>query len=253
MKRRDDTSMGGRDGWFRKTPWGEIIHARTQDESRRQEVLEGLLRKYWKPVYCYLRRKGYGNEPAKDLVQGFFQEVVLGRDLIRQADPTRGKFRTFLLTALDRYLAGVHRAETAKKHLPAGGLVRLDVMDLPEPLEASQDLTPEEAFHHAWASTLLDEVLEVVEKLCRESGQEIHWEVFRARVVRPVMEDAEPPSLTELCEKHGITDEAKASNMIITVKRRFQVILKRQVRQFVGTGVDVDKEIEELVRIISKS
>ena len=67
-KRRDDTSMGGLDGSFGKTPWGEIIHARTQDERGRRVVLEELLRKYWKPVYCYLRRKGYENEPAKDAI-----------------------------------------------------------------------------------------------------------------------------------------------------------------------------------------
>jgi RNA polymerase sigma-70 factor (ECF subfamily) len=216
-------------------------------------VLEELLSKYWKPIYCYLRRKGYGNEQAKDLVQGFFQEVVLGRDFLRQADPTRGKFRTFLLTALDRYVIGVRRAETTKKRLPAGGLVRLDGMDAPELPEACPDLPPEEAFHHAWAATLLDQVLKTVETLCRESGHDIYWEVFRARVVRPIMGGVEPPSLREVCKKHGIPSETGASNMIVMVKRRFRVVLRRQVRQFVGSDAEAEKEIQELIRILSRS
>ena len=178
---------------------------------------------------------------------------MLGRDLIGRADATRGKFRTFLLAALDRYLAGVHRAETAKKHLPAEGLVRLDVMDLSEPPEASQDLTPEEAFHHAWASTLLDGALGMVEKMCRESGQGVYWELFRARVVRPIMENAEPASLAALCAKHQIADAARAHSIILTVKRRLQAIVKRQVRQFVGSDAEVDEEIREIIAIISRS
>ena len=253
MKRRDDTTMGGRDGWFAKTPWGEIIHARTSDESRRRAVPEELLSKYWKPIYCYLRRKGYGNEQAKDLVQGFFQEVVLGHDFLGQADPTRGEFRKFLLTALDRYATGVHRARTAKKRLPPGGLVRLDELDASEPLEPRWDLSPEEAFQHAWAAALLDQTLATVEKLCREGGQTTHWEVFRARVVRPIMEGAPPPSLTGLCEKHGISGEAKASNMIVLVKRRFRVILKREVRRLVGSDAEADREIWQLIGILSRS
>ena len=101
MKRFERTSMGGEDGRFHTTAWTQLINLTRQDVKAARDELSGLLGRYWKPVYCYLRRKGHDNETAKDLTQGFFAEVVIGRNLARQADPARGKFRTFLLTALD--------------------------------------------------------------------------------------------------------------------------------------------------------
>lgn len=251
MARGKRTTMGGADENFEATHWSEIIRVRTDDAEQRRQLLADVLGRYWKPVYCYLRRKGYANEPAKDLVQGFFQEVVLARGLIERADPERGKFRTFLLTALDRYATSVHRRETARKRRPVDGVVSLDGLEGPV-AEPSMDATPEQAFHHAWASALLQQVLETVEQLCHENGQDAHWAVFCARVVKPTMENAEAPSLRQLCEELGISDEVRASNMIVTTKRRFQHVLKRQVRQFVASDAEVDGEIRSLIEILSK-
>ena len=108
------TAIGGTKTKFGTTSWTKILDARTSTEERHSLIINELLDRYWKPVYCYLRHKGYDNEKAKDLTQGFFHEVVLGRDLLKQADKAKGKFRTFLLTALDRYTVDVYREETAK-------------------------------------------------------------------------------------------------------------------------------------------
>ena len=123
MARRDRTEMGGTNEAFDTTHWTTIFSARTLDDGRRRESVERLLGRYWKPVYCYLRRKGHDNEAAKDLTQGFFQEVVLGRDLVQKAESQKGRFRTFLLTALDHYVTSVYRADAAKKRRPEEGLV----------------------------------------------------------------------------------------------------------------------------------
>ena len=71
------TSMGGSKKVFETTHWSEIFDAKTTDDVRRNTIIEILLRRYWKPAYCYIRRKGYDNEHAKDLTQGFFYEIVL--------------------------------------------------------------------------------------------------------------------------------------------------------------------------------
>ena len=91
-----------------------MLSARTGDDVHRKEAVGAILERYWKPVYCYLRRKGHDNEAAKDITQGFFCDVVLSRNLVPQADPTKGRFRTFLLTALDRYVIDRHRKEAAQ-------------------------------------------------------------------------------------------------------------------------------------------
>ena len=244
--------MGGEGDVFQTTRWSGIRDAGTLDEQRRKLSVDNLIGKYWKPVYCYLRRKGYKNEIAKDLTQGFFHEVVLGRELIQQADQAKGRFRTFLLTALDRYVTSVYRKETAKKRLPKHGMIQLETAILSNiPKEQLQE-PPEQVFNYAWASNLLDQVLvEVREEYCN-TGMETHWEVFRIKVLDPILEDAEAPSFAEICRKYSIESESRASNMIITVKRRFGVVLRRCLRQFVQSDSDVEDEYSQLIEILSQ-
>ena len=71
-------------------------------------------------------------------------------------------------------------------------------------------------------------------------------------LVQPIIDGTDPPSLKFICEKYGITDEAKASNMTITVKRRFQVTLKKQLRDSVVSVAQIDGELEEIKRFFPK-
>ena len=156
MKADKYTSMGGAKRTFGATHWTAIEAIGSKDDARSRALVCDFLRAYWKPVYCYLRRKGYDNEQAKDLTQGFFHEIVLGRKLIQRADHMKGRFRTLLLTALDRYITSVYRKQTAQKRIPKDKLVQLEhtgPADLPEPI---QELTSEESFNYAWVSELLD-------------------------------------------------------------------------------------------------
>ena len=93
MPRDKDTDMGGVGKEFLTTHWSMIGGSKAGKANRDQALFDLLIQRYWKPVYCYLRRKGIGNEEAKDITQGFFQEIVLGKDLIDKADQTRGRFR----------------------------------------------------------------------------------------------------------------------------------------------------------------
>ena len=96
MPGEDKTAMGGVQEAFLTTHWSLVDDIDTSDEQDKNRALVGLLlKRYWKPVYCYLRRKGYGNEQAKDLTQGFFYEVVLGRQLIEKAERSKGRFRSW--------------------------------------------------------------------------------------------------------------------------------------------------------------
>ena len=252
MKGGDKPTTRGGNEPFPVTHWTEILAARSDSEPRRQAALEELLTAYWKPVYCYLRSKGHEKEASKDLTQGFFHEVVLGRDLIQRADRAKGRFRTFLLKALGEYAASVRRADKAKKRLPEGGFLPLEGIDTLGIPELTYCRTPQEVFDYAWASALLDEVLTEVEGECRETGMATHWEVFRARILGRILENAASPSLTELCAKHHISSEMKASNMATTVKRRFYSILRRRVRQLVGSDSEIDQEIRDIIEIFSK-
>ena len=249
MKSDGYTSIGGNQGRFQTTHWTAIEEVGANHDSA---LIGDLLRAYWKPVYCYLRHKGYDNEESKDLTQGFFHEVVLGRELIQRADRTKGRFRTLLLRALDRYLVSIHRKETARKRIPQDKFVSLEVTTFGDLPEEAGNLDSDEVFHYTWVCELLDRMLEEVEAECRQSGMAVHWDMFNDRVLHPILTSAEPLSLEEVCRKYGVDATTRASGMIFAVKRRFQAAAKRLLRESVASEQEIDEEILELMKFLAK-
>ena len=129
-------------------------------EMNYDRALEELCRTYWYPLYAYARRRGHGPEDAQDLTQEFFARL-LAKHWIASADREKGRFRTFLLTAMSRFLANEwHRAGAQKRgghaaHLP------LDAGTAESRYEAdvALTLTPDRLYDRQWAMTLLDRAL----------------------------------------------------------------------------------------------
>jgi DNA-directed RNA polymerase specialized sigma24 family protein len=244
----DRTDMGGTGAEFLTTHWSAIEAVGTTADDRNRALVGLLLNRYWKPVYCYLRRLRYNNEQAKDLTQSFFHEVVLGRQLIQKADRSKGRFRSFLLTALKRHLINVRKKETARKRIPKDRLVPLDMIDPSELPQSSVHLTPEDAFNYGWVSSMMERVLGEVEAKCREDGRATYWQAFHDRVLKPITEQTDPPSVQQICEKYGIADGVKLANMVVTVKRRIRAALKEHVRDSVLSGEEANSEFEEIMQ-----
>ena len=252
MRDNGYTEMGGTGQAFLTTHWSLVEGAGSSDQERSQAVISLLLPRYWKPVYCYLRRKGYHNEEAKDLTQGFFHEVVLEHRLIEKADATKGRFRTLLLVALDRYLGDVRDHQSAQKRRPKGTLVSLAAAEPPDVPASITGSAAESTFHYAWVSALLEQVFEEVERACHHDDKTVHWCVFRDRVLNPIMDRSKPLVLNEIVSKYGLPDEGKASNMIVTVKRRLQVVLRQRLRESVTSDEQVASEWEQMRRFFPK-
>ncbi len=252
MKHDPYTDIGGVAGAFLTTHWSLI--EQVESANHQNQALIGLLiNKYWKPVYCYLRHKGHDNEQAKDLTQGFFHQVVLGRDLFDKADQARGRFRTFILVALNRYLIQMQQKQTARKRIPRAKLVPLDNIDIPDIYKTDMELSSEGAFNYAWVSALLEDVLEDVEVTCRQRHLTIHWRAFQERILGPILEGHDPPALHDICERHGIENTTKASNMIGTVKKIFRGTLEQHVRRSVLSDEDMPEELMQIKRFFQKS
>jgi RNA polymerase sigma-70 factor (ECF subfamily) len=251
MVYRDRTDIGGARETFLTTHWSLIEDVKENQDSDRA-LIGLLLERYWKPVYCYLRRKGHGNEEAKDLTQGFFFEVVLNRGLVDRADRSKGRFRTFLLHALNQYIIDDHRREVAQKRIPPAKLVPLDMSHPPVLPDTVNQLEPEQCFDYAWKADLLQRALSELKQWYLGRGMETHWLLFQDRLLRPSLEGLESPSLGQLCESYGIESETKASNMLGTVKRQFQNILTEQVRQTVLSGEAVEEELGEMFRFLKE-
>jgi len=243
--------MGGLREAFLTTHWSLVEHIQSEDDKDR--VLIGLLLdRYWKPVYCYLRHKGYDNEGAKDMTQGFFHEVVLNKDLVVRANKAKGRFRTFLLHALDQYLLNEKRKQTTQKRSPKGKLVSFDIISPPALPEAVSRLNPADSYNYAWTASMLDQVLSEVEAKCLEEGLEVHWYVFQDKVAQPILTDTSPPSFEDICEKYGIDDQKKAANMVTTVKRRLQKALNQFLRNTATSDDEMHEEFAEIMKFFSK-
>ena len=224
--------MGGPARDFPPTEWTTILAGR-----QCEAVLAELCRKYWKPVYSYLRGMGLGNEQAKDLTQGFFTDKVLGQDLVQKADREKGRFRSFLLRSLHNYAISALRSSKTCDSLEAA----------PDIGTTSDD--PEVQFNRAWADELLQEVLTELEQECRSRDKITHWHVFREWLVEPKI--AASPVMSEICVKYGISDPPTAYHMIENIKRRFRAILRDRLSQLAGSEDEIEAEVRQFIDIFS--
>ena len=219
------------------------------DEAAAAEALERLVRRYWPAVYAYIRRTGRDVHQASDLTQAFVAEVVLHRGLLHGADPARGRLRHLLSAALRNFLCEAQRHRARLKRVPVGNrLVGLE--DAAEPPSTGDADSPERAFDAAWCRSLVHSVLQRVQEECTRDELIVHWAVFEARVVQPVLHGAEPTPYEEISRRLGLGSPAQAANLLLTVKRRFQRALRVEIAATVSDPGEVDAELADILRHI---
>lgn len=247
MEHKDHTDIGGIRESFLTTHWS-LIEGIKQHQDKDQALIGLLLERYWKPVYCYIRRKGYSNEEAKDLTQGFFHEIVLSRHMVERTDPSKGRFRSFLLHTLGQFLIDQKRKTAAKTRIPEHKLIPLEIVDSPELPQSLLESSPEECFTYIWKSDLIDRTLLNVQFECEQENLQTHWNIFREKVLLPTLENRESQSMKTICTRFGIASETRAYNMLLTVKRRFKATLRRNLANTVLAEDDVDEEWQDLLK-----
>src|SRR5580693_4722180 len=105
---RNDTEMMGPRHSFQTTSWSLVRSVRDV------KSLSALIAIYWKPLYFFVRQKGHDNESAKDLVQDFLT-TLLSKQTLKKADASRGRFRTFLLVALENFIKDRQKSASREK------------------------------------------------------------------------------------------------------------------------------------------
>jgi RNA polymerase sigma-70 factor (ECF subfamily) len=199
-------------GAFRTTRWTLF-----QDRD-----LESIARLYWKPVYLHIRRKGIALEDARDLTQDFFARF-LERDYAAQADPSRGRFRSFLRAAVDHFCADAgDRARALKRG--SGRVIALDVAAA-EPLLSTAE-TPERAFDRQWARSILDDAVRELEAEYAARGRAESFAAFK-----PVLAGG-------TCADRPGLHRARA---------RFRELVRGRVARTVESPSEVDDELRSLL------
>jgi len=163
------------------------------------------------------------------------------------ADPDRGRFRTLLLTALDRYAVSTYRAASAKKR-GGGKVASLEALGAPA---ASPD-GPADAFDVAWARGVMDQTLTRMRTYCNESDRDDLWGVFCDRLLTPTLERTALPPYDALVERYAIATPAQAANLLITGKRMFARTLKEVIAEYAGDDA-VGGEMDDLLRVLGQA
>jgi len=241
----------GRAARFPTTRWSLLDLIRRGDAETTREALGELLSRYLPALQAHLTRgRGLTPDDADDLIQEFIAGKILERDLISRADRQLGKFRTFLLTALDRFLIDRLRHGGARKRSPGdGGLVAIG--DHYQCLRT--DRTASAIFDVTWGRSVLAEALDRMRRHCETSGRTDVWGVFQCRLVDPILERTEPVEYGQLVERFGLNSPAHASNVLITAKRMFARTLRSVVAEYCRDNREVESEIEELKQILARS
>ena len=226
---------------FPTTRWTLILAAQT-DENARRAALDTLLSAYWRPLYVYLRRKGLPSEAAEDAVQGLILRF-LERDALSRVDPSRGRFRSYLLTALENHVVNVHERESAQKR-GAGHLVPLETLDVERDLPSAPE-DPGRAFDREWALSVMERaVARLAQDYAdgrRKGSPDTVLRFFR-------LDDA--PSYAEAAAECGMTTtQFKAS--LHRARERFRQILRDEIADTVATEADVAGEMRALFEALA--
>jgi len=223
-----------------------VLAAGRQNSTQSAEALERLCRAYWYPLYAYVRRRGYGPEDAADGTQSFFARL-LERDLLLRASPQRGRFRSFLLTALQNFLADEHDRASARKR--GGGLppISLDALDgeARYALEPADAAAPDKLFERRWATTVLETAWTRLEAEFTAEGK---VDLFRElRRFNSAQENA--PSYAEAADHLGMPENTVKS-LVHRLRRRYRTLLRAVIAHTVADPSEIDEEIRYLMRVL---
>jgi RNA polymerase sigma-70 factor (ECF subfamily) len=227
---------------FVTTHWSVVLTA-GQTDTRAHDALEQLCRSYWRPLYAYVRRIGYSPEDAEDLTQSFFADL-LARNIVNQADPQRGRFRSFLLTSLKNHLS--HESEK-RRAWKRGGRHRVVPLDLetaesicvPQPAGFSD--TPDKAFDRQWALTLLDVVLGRLRKEYADAGRDGLFSSLKETLSGGRSEIRYREMAAHLQMSEGAVKVAAHR-----LRRRYRELLRAEIANTVAGAEDVEEELRHL-------
>jgi RNA polymerase sigma-70 factor (ECF subfamily) len=231
---------------FAATRWSLVLRAGL-DTPEGREALNTLCQEYICPLRTFLLRSGYCPDSVEDLLQSFFLKLVEKR-FIESADPLKGRFRNFLVTALKRSVANDLRRSAAVKR---GGRVQLTSIDDASSFDlhqvvAARDLGPDRLFHRDWALQLLERSLNIVEKKYRLEGNHNVFEALQAALAW----DSDGFDRELAAERLGI-QSSHLRVLVYRLRQNFRAAVRQQVLDTISDPADVQNELWELSSALS--
>ena len=234
---------------FAPTRWTLILRARGETTEARAALSE-LCEAYYQPVLRFLSREGRDEDAARELTQEFFARVLASHGF-DQADPERGRFRSYLLGALKHFLADQRKHE---QRLKRGGGVEVESIDATGPDDESGGLqvadttlpAPEAFFDREWALALIGRAMAVLENEFAASGKTNHFDALKPWL----MGEAPSMSQADAARTLGISEGA-VKVAIHRLRKHFRDAVRAEISQTLRDPSLVDEELRHLIAALS--
>lgn len=239
----------GRSDRFPITRISAIVAARSDDHAERTRAFEALIAAYWMPAYKYIRLKwNKSTEDAKDLTQGFFTEAMQ-KNFFDRYDPSKAKFRTFLRTCLDGFVANENKAASRVKRGGSATILSLDFEGAESQL-MSAALPPanaiDEYFDREWSRSVLSLSLESFRAEMTEAGKTTHLRLFERYVMDD--DDRSKPSYKALAAEFSVSI-GDVTNYLAYARREFRRIVLEKLRELTATDDEFHREARALLGV----
>jgi len=230
---------------FATTQWSIIVAACEGPTTEADAALESFCRAYWYPLYAYIRRSGHPPADAQDLTQAFFARL-LEKDWLRAALPERGRFRSFLLMALKRFLAKEWRREHARKRGGGQDVLALDASAAEARYAIEPALSPDAMFERRWALTLLERALAALADEYTATDRANEFTTLKPHLVAARDGIDYDTTAAALNLSPGATRVA-----VHRLRKRFRETLRRELAETVANPADVEDELRHFAKILS--
>lgn len=225
------------------TRWSVVLSARDPDSPHAATAIEALGRAYWYPLYAYVRRAGHPPADAQDLTQAFFCRL-LEKGWLASVDPDKGRFRTFLLVALKRFLANEWKRACREKrggdapHLP----LDTEIAEHRYQAEPARELPADRLYERRWALTLLERTMARLREEFDRAGKAPDFQRLKSFLTA----DKATLAYADLARDLGLTEGA-VRVAVHRLRRRFREVFREEVAHTVAAAEDVDEELRHLL------
>jgi RNA polymerase sigma-70 factor (ECF subfamily) len=237
-----------RQEWFVTTHWSVVLEARDQRSPQAAAALEKLCRTYWYPLYAYVRRRGYGEHDAQDLAQGFFARLV-EKNYLEAVGRQKGKFRSFLLAALNHFVSDEWDRARAEKRGGGETFISLDDQTAEDRYrqEPADELSPEKIYERRWAMTLLDQMLRQLEAEFAATGRLRLFEELKVFL----LDEKGVGSYAETAARLEMTEGALRV-AVHRLRQRYGELFRDEIAHTVASPVEIEDEVRHLLGVLSR-
>ena len=219
------------------------------DIEQARDALGKLFQTYWYPLYAYIRRRGFGEHDAEDLVQAFCLHLQ-EKHALAKADPQRGKFRTFLLTSLQNFLANQQARSRAQKRGGGREMVFLDSQEASARyrLEPVDRLTPDAIFNTRWAHAVLEETMAGLRADFVERGKERLFDGLASFLSA----DGPMDSYQQVAVRLGLPLSAIKTS-VHRLRQDYRAKLREEIARTVEAPNEIDDELRHLRKVLASA